>query len=109
MLGAAQEIRLGGIDGVALSLTDAAGAADGIVLTAAAEATDDPYLDGPVSGSAIGVWRAGALGALHRLRGAGKVEGICAAPGPGGGYLLVTDADDRADPAWLMSVRDPGV
>lgn len=98
---------LGDIDGVPLCFTDGTALPDGgWAFSAAAEATDDNYADGPCRGSAVGV-----VGADGRLRGiwplalSCKVEGIAAAmDGDTLQLLLVTDADDRGAPALLLSV-----
>lgn len=84
-----------------LGITDLAALPDGRLLASwAAEATDDPYLDGPVAGSALGV-----LGTPPQpLDGAWKVEGIWS---DGREVLMVTDADDRARPSVLLRATLP--
>jgi hypothetical protein len=98
---------LGLIDGVPLCFTDGAALpGGGWVFCAAAEDTSDNYADGRCLGSAIGVVNAeGQVQHLERLSGVCKVEGITAlANGDKLQLLLVTDADDRAVPALLLSV-----
>ena len=99
---------LGAIDGVALSFTDGAALPSGDWLfSAAAEDTTDTYSDGHCAGSVIGLVDAGGtIRTLQRLAEPFKVEGI-AASGAGDmiEVLLVTDADDRRQPALLLSTK----
>lgn len=98
---------LGEIDGVALGLTDATMLPDGrMVVSAVAEDTDDAYRDGACVGAALGIVDAdGALVSLERLERPDKVEGISLGnPGGRPHLLLVTDADDPAIPAVLLSL-----
>jgi hypothetical protein len=92
-----------------LSFTDGVALAnDRILFSAAAEATDDPYLDGACAGSVVGFCsRDGQLDELLLLQPALKVEGVHAVPADSGALdiLLVTDADDRAQPAQLRHAR----
>lgn len=97
---------LGAIDGVPLSFTDGAALPDGgWVFSAAAEDTTDSYIDGSCVGSAIGVVDAGGkIRKLERLSLSCKVEGIAvSAIGSTIELLLVTDADDRTQPALMLS------
>ncbi|MBT9595296.1 MAG: hypothetical protein IV094_04920 [Vitreoscilla sp.] len=97
---------LGAIDGVPLSFTDGAAlAGGGWVFSAAAEDTSDTYNDGRCVGSMIGLVDArGTIRTLERLSLTCKVEGITAAAmGDTIDLLLVTDADDRRQPALLLS------
>jgi hypothetical protein len=100
---------LGRIGGVELGFTDAAPLPGGAwVFSAVAEDRDDSVADGACLGSAIGLVDAGGrLRALRPLADAAlKVEGIDARLGPRGIALcLVTDADDPAVPARLLSAR----
>ncbi|KQV48336.1 hypothetical protein ASC95_20535 [Pelomonas sp. Root1217] len=99
---------LGSIDGVPLCFTDGAALPDGRwVFCAAAEATDDNYADGPCRGSAVGVVAAdGQLRAVLPLSLRCKAEGIAATVENGVlQLLLVTDPDDRAAPALLLSAN----
>lgn len=101
-------VDLGELDGVPLSLTDLARGPDGLLcFAAAAEATDDPYLDGACAGSAIGVvGPAGEVARLWPVAPIVKIEGL--ACGGDGDLLLVADADDPAVMAPLFGARLPG-
>ncbi|MBI5259342.1 MAG: hypothetical protein HY855_22765 [Burkholderiales bacterium] len=99
---------LGTIDGVALSFTDGTALpGGGWLFSAAAEDTSDTYRDGRCAGSAIGLVDAdGTIRLMERLSLTCKVEGITAvAAGDTIDVLLVTDADDRRQPALLLSAR----
>lgn len=101
---------LGDIDGVPLCFTDGAALPDGgWVFCAAAEATDDSYLDGLCRGSAVGV-----VAADRRLLGVWPLSLRCKAEGiavtlesDALQLLLVTDPDDRDEPALLLSANLP--
>jgi len=105
---AMQPFDLGQIAGVALTFTDLVLLPSGSVLfSAAAEDTDDPYLDGPCSGSALGVIDpSGGLIAVERFEGTRKVEGV-AVGWANGTILLVEDPDDASRPSSLFSVLLP--
>lgn len=99
---------LGAIDGVPLCFTDASPLSDGsLVFTAAAERTDDPYLDGACAGSAVGVIDAG--GSVVRITPMAdqslKLEGVHATVAEAGGIevLLVADPDDVSVASPLMA------
>jgi hypothetical protein len=97
---------LGAIGGVPLSFTDGAALpGGGWAFSAAAEDTANTYHDGRCAGSAIGlVDAAGTLRKLERLALTCKVEGIAATvEGDNIELLVVTDADDRQQPALLLS------
>ncbi|WP_425964707.1 DUF6929 family protein [Rhizobium nepotum] len=99
-------VDLGAIEGVPLCFTDAAALSNGdVVFCAAAEDTDDAYLDGHCVGAAIGIVdKNGRLLSLHQLEQPYKVEGISAkVENETLDLLLVTDADDPAIPAKLLS------
>ena len=101
---------LGHIDGVPLGFTDAAAVPGGHwMFCAVAEDTSDSYVDGACAGTAIGcVGASGTLCSLWRLSGRWKAEGLAAALGADGDSLsltLVTDGDDRARNAMLLTVR----
>lgn len=103
---AIHRLDLGSIDGVPLCFTDASALANGdMAFCAVAEDTDDAYRDGPCVGAAIGIVdNAGHLIALQQLERPHKVEGISARQdGDRLDLLLVTDADDPAVPALLLS------
>lgn len=104
------EYALGALDGVPLGFTDGVALPHGgWLFTAAAEDTGDAYLDGACAGSVVGrVDPAGVLVGCLRLQPRCKVEGLAlAADGDGRSLLMVTDADDRAEPARLMAARLP--
>ena len=97
-------LALGNLDGVLYTLTDLSPAADdGLWFTAAAEDTDDPYLDGEVTGALIGkmdlqgnvLWQRTVSPLV-------KLEGICR--GADGYLYLVCDADDPDVPSPLFRV-----
>ncbi|WEZ85580.1 hypothetical protein P6U16_26530 (plasmid) [Rhizobium sp. 32-5/1] len=99
-------VNLGMIQGVPLCFTDAAALPNGdVVFCAVAEDTDDAYLDGPCVGAAIGIVdKTGQLLSLHQLEQPYKVEGISAhLENDTLDLLLVTDADDPAISAKLLS------
>lgn len=93
----ARELRLGTLRGVPLHLTDVAALPDGrLAFLAAAEETDDPVADGPVSGSVVGVIEGDA--ARWTPLTVAKAEGL-AFVGEDGWF--VTDADDPGREAQL--------
>lgn len=103
-------VDLGDIDGAPWGFTDAAALDDGrIVFSAAAEAADDAYADGPLHGAALGWLRPdGQLGALHRLDVPLKIEGIVLQRiGSTAALRMVSDADDAHVPAQLLAARLP--
>jgi len=97
---------LGVVEGVPLCFTDGAALpAGGWVFCAAAEDTRDSYADATCAGSAVGVISPfGELLRLEPLSLLCKAEGIAVEEnGSTLELLLVTDADDRAVPASLLS------
>ncbi|KQT01661.1 hypothetical protein ASG42_27025 [Rhizobium sp. Leaf391] len=103
-------VDLGTIEGVPLCFTDAAALPNGdVVFCAVAEDTHDAYRDGDCAGAAIGIVdKAGRLLSLHQLEKPHKVEGISAQTEDETlDLLLVTDADDPAIPAKLLSASIP--
>ncbi len=107
LIRAARRADLGAIGGVPLGFTDASPLPDGrIVFSAAAEETDDPYLDARVAGCAIGILDAdGRVDAVEAIDPPAKVEGIHAQPAAGDAIdlLLVCDADDPKIRSPLLS------
>jgi CBS domain-containing protein len=106
-----EEVDLGTCGGIPLGFTDAALLPDGaLVFSATAEDTADAVADGACAGSALGLFGAdGRLRWLEAVEGDAKIEGIDARrEGHEIRVLLVTDADDRALPARLLSARVPG-
>jgi hypothetical protein len=105
---------LGSVEGVPLSITDAAALREGWwVFCAVAENTDDSYHDGACMASIIGIVKPdGELAYQYRLQGDPKVEGIAVAnhdvpSGSGLQLLLVTDADDPQIASQLLRVVLP--
>jgi hypothetical protein len=101
--------RLGEWDGVPLSLTDAFLHRGSVVVSAAAEDTQDPVRDGRVLGSVIGTLegrRRPRLRPLLRVPGL-KVEGLAleSRRGTRATLLAVTDADDPRKPSRLLRLR----
>jgi hypothetical protein len=100
------DVDLGDVHGVAYGFTDGVAEGDGVVFSAAAEATDDPVEDAPSLGCVIG-----RMDARGRLVGQwpttpnAKIEGV--ALGDDGWLLAVADADDRGVPAPLFRARLP--
>ena len=99
---------LGEIGGIPLCFTDATPLPNGaIVFTAAAENTDDSYLDGTCMGSIIGVINAkGNLRSINTIDKIVKAEGVeaCVIDNKVQ-LLLVTDADDETPPAQLYTAE----
>lgn len=104
------EADLGTIEGssgpVPWTFTDLAPLKDGrSIFTAAAEDTDNPYDDGEVLGSAIGILEAdGTVSSIRKLDRRVKVEGVEV---DGDGATLVTDADDPHRPGQMFRIRLP--
>lgn len=103
---------LGGVLGVGLAVTDAAHLTGGLVLvSAAAEATDNPRDDGPVVGSALAVLDDEQVIACASLPAVDdrvpKVEGLAVLErDDSSAHLLATvDADDPHTPSSLLRVR----
>jgi hypothetical protein len=100
-----QPFELGQLDGVPLSFTDGAALPAGEWLfSAAAEDTPNSVADGACAGSAIGIVNAaGAIRCVERLPTRCKVEGVAVAVQDDAVHLwMVTDADDRTQPASLL-------
>lgn len=101
--------QLGDIDGVRLTFTDATPTAGRVLFLACAEDSPDAIRDGPVAGTAVGVFDdddGSARFALLEGRDAAKAEGIViTAPGRG---FLVLDPDDPDAPAELCELELTG-
>lgn len=101
--------QLGDIDGIRLTFTDAASTAGRVLFLACAEDSPDAVRDGPVAGTAVGVFDdddGGARIAVLEGREAAKAEGIViTAPGRG---FLVLDPDDPDAPAELCELELTG-
>ncbi len=103
-------IDLGRVENVPLGFTDAAALPDGrLVFSAVAESVDDTYHDGPCIATAIGVLDAdGRVRTLEFVRPVRKIEGIDARmEGAVIRLLLVSDADDRRQPAGVFRATLP--
>lgn len=103
---AIDRLNLGSVEGVPFCFTDASALPNGdMVFCAVAEDTEDAYRDGPCIGAAIGtIDNDGHLLSIQRLDRPHKVEGISARQdGDRLELLLVSDADDPAIPAKLLS------
>lgn len=97
-------LALGELDGVPLSLTDLALAEDGSLrFTAAAEDTDDPYVDGQCTGSVVGALDGAKVAWVTPLSPVVKIEGLSRLEGDR--WVLVADADDPTVKAPLFTVR----
>ena len=95
-------VALGNLEGVPLSLTDLClGPRGELIFTAAAEATDNPYDDGVVKGSVIGVLDGGRRVVVPGV----KLEGVCWLKS--GELRLVADPDDPAKRAPLFRLAWP--
>jgi len=97
-----ERIDLGSLDGVHLSITDLAVDPHGtLVFTAAAEDTDDPYLDGACTGSVVGaIGASGAVAWSVPVSPVVKLEGLAHVDGDS--FLFVADADDPTIKAPLF-------
>lgn len=103
-----REIELGHLDGVPLQFTDGLALPDGTLLfSAAAEDTGNAIDDGACRGSSVGALTAdGELQWIEPLDTLCKVEGISATLESGTlRLLMVTDADDAGQAAWLMEAH----
>lgn len=102
-----QEVDLGSVEGptrrVPWTFTDLCPLGQGRCLfTAAAEDTDDPYSDGEILGSAIGVMEAdGSVHSVQKVAQCVKLEGIAVA---GDAVFVVTDPDEPGKAAELYRV-----
>lgn len=75
------------------------------LFTAAAEDTDNPYEDGEIIGSAVGVLEAdGTVSHFQKVEQIVKLEGIAVA---GDLVYVVTDSDNPQEPATLFSLKLP--
>jgi hypothetical protein len=104
-----RQYNLGTFDGIPLTFTDAAVAAEAILFSAAAEASPDAIQDGPVAGSVLGVIAADGAARWTPLLDdngrpfAGKVEGI--ARSADALLYVIIDKDDPATPSELCRVE----
>jgi hypothetical protein len=106
--------RLGELDGVRLSFTDAAVLGGAVAFTAVAEASPDAVRDGPVSGVALGLLELPNAARWTQLQGldgrafTGKAEGLCFDPDRPGRAWVVLDRDDPAAPSELCELELSG-
>ena len=101
-----EAITLPSLKGVPLSLTDLAlGPGGELLCTAAAEATDDPYLDGAVMGSVVAHIPRGAQPVVHATIDVIKLEGLCFLAN--GELRLVADPDEAGSKAPLFRLAWP--
>jgi hypothetical protein len=116
-VGAVRRYDLGTVHGVGLAVTDAValpgfpGAAQPLLVSAAAEDTANPRDDGPVVGSAMAILdgdRTVASARLPELDGAVcKVEGLALVEQTGSTAVVLAtiDADDPASPSLALRLR----
>ncbi|HKP59799.1 MAG TPA: hypothetical protein VJV78_23910 [Polyangiales bacterium] len=98
-----RRVQLGELYGAPLSLTDLSVWRGKLLFSAAAEASENTYDDGAVTGSIVGVMSLlGLAQAPEQVPGL-KIEGICAADE--NTLFLVADADDRGSRAPLFRAR----
>lgn len=103
-----ERIQLGELDGVPLSITDLAVGPGGVLhFSAAAEDTDDPYLDGECAGSVIGAFEPGTtrVAWTRPISEVVKIEGL--AWHRDADWYLVADADDPTVRAPLFRTKIP--
>ncbi len=99
-------VALDSFEGVSLSLTDlCSGPGSQIIFTAAAEATENPYDDGVVAGSIVGVIDRLGLATRRVMAPGVKLEGVCWF---GNELRLVADPDDPDARAPLFRAPWPG-
>ena len=103
------DFHLGNVKGISLAFTDATVVDGNICFLAAAEDSDDPYLDGPYRGAAIGMMNAdGELIYLEQLDIDVKPEGLHVEIKDGSADVwLVTDSDQINIPAQLSVLSIP--
>jgi hypothetical protein len=105
------QYQLGSLGGVRLGFTDAAVARGRVFFSAAAEATPDATRDGPVAGSALGVFDGRERVRWTELRDRdgglfdGKVEGLLLDVANTGRAYVIVDRDDPAEPSELCEVE----
>lgn len=100
---AVERVELGALNGVALSLTDlAVGPDGGLHFSAAAEDTDDPYLDGACAGSVIGRVEGGRVAWARPVDAKVKLEGLAWLDERR--WVAVADPDDPSVSAPFFSV-----
>jgi hypothetical protein len=103
------DFTLGNVGGISLAFTDATVADGKIYFLAAAEDSDDPYLDGPYKGAAIGMMTAdGKVTYQEQLDIDVKPEGLHVEIKDGNAHFwVVTDSDQINIPAQLCVLSIP--
>lgn len=110
MLRGVKPVELGTTPGstgpVPWTFTDLTSLPDGrAVFTAAAEDTDNPYDDGEILGSAVGIMEAdGSISSLRPVDQKVKIEGVTIDSERENQAYLVTDADDPHKPAMMFTL-----
>jgi hypothetical protein len=107
-VGAVRHYDLGRVRGVALAITDAVPAGDGLVLVSAvAEDTPNAIDDGPVVAAALALLDDSGVRGIAELPGAVKVEGLAVIEPTGDGVrvMAVVDADDPAAPSGKFTLN----
>ena len=107
---------LGDLEGIPLGFTDVTSArGDGVLYSAAAEASPDATRDGQVHGSVLGVLGSrhdeGRWGRLRHENGrllVAKVEGVALDPERADRAFAVVDGDDHTQPSELLELRLSG-
>ncbi len=104
-----QQVSLGQLGGVRLTLTDLCGGGDRLWWLAAAEDSPDAYQDGAVRGSVLGWLDEAGLHQLDLVDQAGqpltsKCEGLAIDPGDARRLWAVVDCDDWAVAAELLEL-----
>jgi hypothetical protein len=111
-LGSIEQYQLGQIEGVRLTLTDAALRGGQRYYVAAAEASVGAIADGPVHGVSLGLLSEDARYALIEDESGGllreKVEGLTPVP-DSDDWLAIVDADDATKPSQLLRLRCHGL
>lgn len=102
---------LGEVGGVGLAVTDAVALGEVVLVSAAAEDTDDPRDDGRVTGSVLARLEGGVVVDAAPVAEVGgrvcKIEGLAVLDAGAGGARLVAvvDADDPAEPSLALRLR----
>lgn len=104
------EVELGAVEGVPWTFTDLAPLGDGRSLfLAAAEDTDDPYSDGEILGSAVGILEAdGTVTGFRAVSNTVKLEGVHVQKEAQHYQLwMVSDPDSKSTPARIYRLSLP--
>ncbi len=107
------QYRLGDLDGVRLTFSDAVAHGETVIFSASAEGSGDAVRDGRVVGSALGVIAAGGA-RWTRLTDrdgrpfGGKIEGLSLTPGDRWRVSFIVDNDDAEQPSTLYEAALAG-